>query len=141
MGLRSIRLGLAAIIPNLLPVGAIFSFMGIFDVPLDLGTAMTAAVALGIAVDDTLHFLVEYRAEGSLEAAAESTGRAIVASSLIVGLGFCSLLSADFGPTRNFGLLCAVAMVVALVGDLVVLPFGLSIAKPETDSPVPVSRR
>lgn len=124
--LRSVRLGLAALPPNAVPVAAIFAVMWAAGLPLDVGTSMTAAIALGIAVDGTLHFLHAWRA-GDLDGTARTTGRAVVLTALVVGLGFLALTGSEFGPTRHFGLLCAVAMAAALVGDLLVLPATLRV--------------
>lgn len=121
VALRSFRLALVALIPNALPVAANILVMWLLAIPLDVGTAMTGAVALGIAVDDTLHFLVAWKEEGR-EAAIVRTGRAIVLSTVVISAGFFALVPSDFLPTRNFALLSGVAMVVALVGDLLVLP-------------------
>ncbi len=121
VAVRDLRLALAALLPNALPVSLIFVIMALAGIPLDVGTAMTGAVALGIAVDDTLHFLLAWRKGGS-EAAARGTGRALVLSTVVVTLGFASLLPAEFGPTQRFGLLCGTAMVTALLADLLVLP-------------------
>lgn len=118
--LRDLRLALAAILPNALPVAANFAVMIALGIPLDVGTCMTAAVALGIAVDDTLHVLVAWRHDA--RGMARSTGRALIWTTTIIGAGFLALLSADFGPTRHFGLLCATAMATAVIADLVLLP-------------------
>lgn len=124
LSVRSLRLTLAAVPSNLLSVSSIFLMMGLARVPLDVGTCMTAAIALGIAVDNTLH-LLHGLSEHGLDATARTTGRAFVITAVVVGLGFASLLGSDFGPTRNFGLLSAVAVAAALVGDLVVVPAAL----------------
>ncbi len=119
--LRSVWIGLVALVPNLFPVAVNLLVMAALGIPLDLGTSMTAAVALGIAVDDTLHFT--FAAQGtSLRSAARSAGSAIVLSSAVIGIGFASLLTADFIPTQRFGGLCALAMLSALVADLFVYP-------------------
>ena len=119
--LRSWRLGLVALVPNLFPVAVNLLVMAILGIPLDLGTSMTAAIAMGIAVDDTLHFvLAAYRTP--VQKAARSAGAAIILSSLVIGSGFAALLIADFLPTRRFGGLCALAMFGALVADLLILP-------------------
>ncbi len=122
IGLGSFRLGLIALLPNLLPVTANFGLMMLFSTPLDVGTSMTAAIALGIAVDDTLHFILDHRSSMDLDKTARSTGRALVSSSVIIGVGFLMLMPSDFSPTRNFGFLCASAMLIALAGNLLVLP-------------------
>lgn len=118
---RNLGIALVALIPNLLPVSVNFIVMAVFDIPVDLGTSMTAAVALGIAVDDTLHVALSWP-QGPPEQLAERCGRAIVVSSAVIGLGFLALTTSDFGPTKNFGLLAGLAMLTALLGDLVILP-------------------
>jgi predicted RND superfamily exporter protein len=98
---------------------------------------LIAAVAVGIAVDDTIHFLTEYRAKraqavpvgDSVRSVLFSKGRAIMSSSLILCMGFGVLLFSSFVPTMNFGLLTAIIMITALVGDMVVLPSILLLRK------------
>jgi len=119
--LRSARLGLAAMMPNLIPVATIFIAMFVLGLPLDLGTCMVASLSLAIAVDDTLHFCLAERRFGA-SFAAQRTGRAILMTSLIMGLGFAMLIPSEFRPTSAFGLLSALALAAAVVGDLVVLP-------------------
>ncbi|MCB9546833.1 MAG: MMPL family transporter [Myxococcales bacterium] len=120
--LRSPRLALVAVLPNAVPVAFGFAFMAVAGLPLDVGTCMTAAVALGIAVDDTLHLLVAWQRHPDLGAIGRGTGRALLHSSLVIGAGFAVLLVSDFGPTRSFGLLCALAMATAVLADLLVVP-------------------
>ena len=121
IAVRSVRLGLIAMIPNLFPVAVNLVIMAVLGIPVDIGTSMTAAIALGIAVDDTLHFtLAAHRTP--LAVAARSAGAAIVMSSVVIGLGFAALCTASFLPTVRFGGLCALAMFSALVADLIVLP-------------------
>lgn len=131
IALRSWRLGLAALIPNALPVAAVLATMALTGIPLDIGTSMAAAIALGIAVDDTLHVLCAWQAASAdtsqpgadpLAKTARSAGAAILLSSVVVAAGFLAITGAPFAPTRNFGILCATAMLAALVGDLVLLP-------------------
>lgn len=118
---RRFSVALVALIPNLAPVALTFIVMAVLGIPVDLGTSMTAAVALGIAVDDTLHVVVSWP-KGPPDQLAARTGRAIVLSSIVIGLGFLALTTSGFGPTRNFGLLAGLAMLTALWGDLVILP-------------------
>lgn len=125
LALRSIALGLIALVPNVFPVSLLFLLMVALDLPLDLGTSMCAAIALGIAVDNTIHFIDTYRAVG-LEAAAQATGRPVIITTLVVSAGFIALIGSDFGPTRAFGLLMALAMTSALSADLFQLPALLS---------------
>ncbi len=124
LAIRDKRAALVAIVPNLFPVAATFLLMKAFAISLDIGTTMTAAIALGIAVDDTLHFVLAYEKSGLTEAA-RLTGQAIVTSSVVIGAGFLVLLVTSFGPTRNFGLLAGTAMLTALLADLLILPAAL----------------
>ena len=97
-----------------------YALMRVAGIPLDLGTAMTGAIALGIAVDNTFHFIESWRKRGA-EATGATTGRAMIVTSLVIGAGFLSLILSDFGPTRNFGVLTSVVMVTALIGVIFVL--------------------
>jgi predicted RND superfamily exporter protein len=119
--LGGLKVALVALLPNVVPVALNFVVMAALGIPVDLGTAMTAAVALGIAVDDTLHVAVAF-AQGPPKTLAARCGRGVVLSSVVVGLGFLALTTSDFGPTRSFGLLAGFAMLTALWGDLVMLP-------------------
>lgn len=121
IALRSFALAAAALLPMLAPVALNFGLMWALDIPLDLGTCMTGAIALGIAVDDALHFMIAWR-KGPARACALSTGRALILTSVVIAAGFASLLTADFAPTARFGLLSALAMASALLADLLVLP-------------------
>jgi predicted RND superfamily exporter protein len=104
--------------------------MGLFGMPLNCGSAMVATIALGVALNDTVHFIMHYRGrrdEGfDVRAALVGTfgevGRPIVLTSVVNTIGFGILFLSDFRPMSDFGLLASVAMVAALVGDLVMLP-------------------
>ena len=121
LALRSFKLALAALLPNVFPVAVNALLMWALSIPLDVGTAMTGAVALGIAVDDTLHYLVAYKDEGR-ERAFRRTGTALVMSSVVMTLGFAALMPSEFLPTRSFALLTGAAMITALLADLTLLP-------------------
>ena len=140
--LRSPRLGLLSLVPNVLPVAGAIGAMGLLGIPLDPGTVMVSAIALGIVVDDTVHFLVRYqrlRAAGEdVDAAIRETvlesGRPIVVTSLVLSASFAVLVVADFSPTVHFGAVLAVTVLMALPADLVLLPAVLALvdgAKPE----------
>lgn len=128
--LRSVKMGLLSFIPNLFPLLLNFGIMGLLGIPLDTSTALIAVVALGIAVDDTIHFLSEYNlhrnknlsVSASLERAIVNKGLAIVTTSVILCIGFGVLVFSNFVPTVYFGLLSALVMLTALAGDLVLLP-------------------
>lgn len=127
---RSIPIACLSMIPNLFPIALNFGIMGAAGIPLNTGTALIAAVSLGIAVDDTIHFLTEYqrqRAENrsikqALQATYTNKGQAILISSAILFIGFGIMVFSRFVPIIHFGLLSAIIMVTALIGDLVVLP-------------------
>lgn len=127
---RSFRLGCISFIPNALPIILNLGIMGFLQIPLNTATAIISAVALGIAVDDTIHFLSEYqdqRAAGiprpaAVRAAIIEKFSPILSTSLILIFGFGVLITSSFVPTIQFGLLCSLIMVFALLSDLLVLP-------------------
>ena len=104
--------------------------MGLLGLPLNTATSLIAAVAIGIAVDDTIHFLFEYKAQRAsgksihkaVDMSIMNKGRAILTSSLILCIGFGVMVFSRFLPIVNFGALSAVIMITAVIGDLVVLP-------------------
>lgn len=128
--LGSWRWGLLALPVNLLPVLAALGLLGAADWPLDPATVMIAGVALGIAVDDTLHVLSRYRrlrdlgstTREALDRTLRELRRPLILTSGVAGLGFLVLTAADFVPLVHFGVLTAVALAAALAGDLVLLP-------------------
>lgn len=128
--LRSIRMGVLSLVPNVFPIFLTFGLMGLVGIPLDTGTVMIASIALGIACDDTVHFLFDYQAQmrsgltrpEALRHVILHKGRAIVATSIILTLGFIVLIFGDFVPIVNFGTLCSFTMLTAISGDLLLLP-------------------
>jgi hypothetical protein len=127
---RSLRLGAVAMVPNLVPVVIFFGALGLGAAPLSLPTSLIGSVALGIAVDDTVHFLVRYGRERrrglSPEQAAllsaRRVGRAIAITSLMLMAGFLVVGLSSFATLRQFGILSAATMGVCLLTDLVLLP-------------------
>ena len=127
---RSIPLTLLSMIPNLAPVAMIFALMGLLGIWLDMATAMIASVAIGIAVDDTIHILHNYRqrrGRGSpvawaLARSFRRSGRAITATTIVLVGQFLLLALSDFQPTAAFGWLTAFGLIAALLFDLLVLP-------------------
>ncbi len=128
--LRSVKNTIISMIPNIMPVIAILGFMGFFGINLDVATVMIASIAMGIAVDDTIHFIFRYKREktGSSDfvqpvlATLEATGKPIFHTSLITFCGFIVLCFSGFKPMIYFGLLTAVTVFAALTGDIIVLP-------------------
>ncbi|HUH41548.1 MAG TPA: MMPL family transporter [Sulfurimonas sp.] len=127
---RSLKVAIIAMIANIVPVGVVFGFMGWMNIPLDMMTITIAAISLGIAVDDTIHYIYRYSllyreskdATSSMFSAHESIGRAMFYTSAIIMVGFSVLLFSNFYPTIYFGLLTMIAMFMAIVADLMLLP-------------------
>lgn len=133
--LRSFWGGIVAMLPNVFPALVIFGVMGWLSIPVDIGAMMTASVALGIAVDDTFHFLIWYRrglSEG-LDSSAAVTfayrrcAKAMMQTTLICGLGMAVFGLSGFLPTQRFAALIATMLMTALIGDLIFLPALLTI--------------
>jgi predicted RND superfamily exporter protein len=126
----SVRAGLLAVPPNVLPIVAGFGAMGFAKIPLNVGTAMVATVAVGIAIDDTVHYMARNSAEldrrHDVRAAMRETlrgeGRAIVATSIALACGFLVMQTSSFLPLAWFGVIAAFVMIVALVSDLTLTP-------------------
>ncbi|MBN1881455.1 MAG: MMPL family transporter [Deltaproteobacteria bacterium] len=139
--LRSIKLGLISIIPNSIPIAITMGAMGLFHIKLDTATVMISTVAIGIAVDDTIHLLNRYKREyhisndhtDAVKTALFTSGRAIVSTSFILFLGFWTLLFGSFRPTSYFGFLSGLTMITALLGDLLVLPALLLLIRPRIE--------
>lgn len=127
---RSVKMTAIAFLPNSFPVMVVFGVMGLCGIPLNCGSAMVTTIALGVGLNDTVHFVMHYRGrreEGAdVHSALEGTfgeiGRPIVLTSVVNCAGFGIIFLSDFLPMSHFGLLAAVAMIAALVGDLVLLP-------------------
>ncbi|HUU85343.1 MAG TPA: MMPL family transporter [Phycisphaerae bacterium] len=127
---RSIKTAAVAMIPNLLPVLFCLGAMGWCNIPINMTTAMMLAVTLGIAVDDTVHYLWRFRAEfartgdyrTALEATSASVGRACVFTTVVITGGFWILMLSQFLPTAYFGGLVGFTMLGTLAADMLLLP-------------------
>ncbi|MDO6694170.1 MMPL family transporter [Aliiglaciecola sp. 3_MG-2023] len=132
---RSIKIALIAVIPNILTTLSILGVMGLLGIPLDLMTITISAIAMGIAVDDTIHFIHRYLEAGKNREAKENTasehaiiatfnsvGYALLFTTTIITLGFALLSFSDFVPSILFGLLTGLAMLMALLTDSTLLP-------------------
>jgi predicted RND superfamily exporter protein len=131
--LRSIFLGLISLIPNLVPLAVIFGTMSWSGISLSSMTIFSVVFSYGLSVDDTIHYLTQFKRELAskrrtmpvskcLEGAYDATARALIATSVVFFFAFLTLLLSPFAPTANFGLLCALAVVGALLGDLAFMP-------------------
>jgi len=130
----SFRAGLVALLPNFFPVAILFGVMALFGIPLNAGTSMVAAIALGICVDDTMHVMSRFHRELKIndtrEAALAAMIRAeavpIFATSIALAAGFVVFATSSFQPVVNFGLLSAMVIMVALAATFFLTPLLLS---------------
>lgn len=128
--LRSLPLGLLAMGPALIPVALVLGFLGWTGLPLDVGRLMIAAIVIGIGVDDSIHLLNGYRAlrhrgRGRSQAIRESllsVGRALVITSLSLGLGFVALVLSAWQTISSFGFFVCMAILAALLSAVIVVP-------------------
>ena len=135
---RSFYLAILAIIPNILPATFVLGFMGLKSIPLDLMTITIAAISVGIAVDNTIHYIIRFKREfkqnknysRTVEICHGSIGKAMYYTSSIIVIGFSILSLSNFIPTIYFGLLTGLAMLAALLASLTLLPALLIIFKP-----------
>ena len=117
-------------LPALIPVIVVLGFLGWTDLPLDVGRLMIAAIVIGIGVDDSIHLLRSYqayRAQGksgreAMRAALHRVGRALVITSFALALGFVALTLSAWQTISSFGFFVCMAVLVALVTVLFVLP-------------------
>ncbi|MBZ9612558.1 efflux RND transporter permease subunit [Rheinheimera maricola] len=126
---RSIRIALIALVPNVCTTLGILGLIGWLAIPLDIMTITIAAIAMGIAIDDTIHFVHSYLqapAQQALQQAFGHTGLAMLFTSVLVAAGFAVFGFSSFLPSVYFGLLTAAAMLMALAADLTLLPALLS---------------
>jgi predicted RND superfamily exporter protein len=128
--LLSARGGAVSLIPNIAPIIILFGVMGWTGISLNISTSMIAGIAIGIAMDDTIHYLTAFnlnvRRSGSERQAiltvARSVGMPIVYTSVVLSAGFLVVCLSNFIPIRHFGLLSSATMVVGLFSDLVLMP-------------------
>jgi predicted RND superfamily exporter protein len=140
---RSVKIALIAIFPNLLAVSCVLGVMGWLNIPLDMMTITIAAIGVGLADDDTIHYIHRFRHEvmtdGSYQAALhrshDSIGHAIYYTTVTLVIGFSILSLSNFIPTIYFGVLTVLAITVALLASLTLLPQLLVLMKPYGKNP------
>ncbi len=123
--LGNLRYGVVSMIPNLTPIIVTLGVMGWLDVPLDLFTMLIGSIAIGLAVDDTIHFMHNYRRyhhdTGSVETAVRETllgtGRAMLVTTVVLSLGFFIYMLSTLNNLFNFGWLTGLAITLALLAD------------------------
>ncbi|MCG8614139.1 MAG: MMPL family transporter [Pseudomonadales bacterium] len=135
---RSLSLAVIGMAPNLLAAGTVLGLMGWLEIPLDMMTITVASITVGIAVDNTIHYIHRFRTEfekdqnylATMHRCHASIGRAMFYTSLTIIIGFSILILSNFIPTIYFGLFTGMAMLVALLGALTLLPQMLVWFKP-----------
>jgi hypothetical protein len=134
---RSIILSIIGIIPNLLAVGIVLGIMGLLDIPLDVMTITIAAITMGIGVDDCIHYLYRFREEfedndyaETLRLCHRNVGKAIINTSITIMFGFSILVLSNFNPTIYFGIFTCLAMFIALLSVLELMPKLILVWKP-----------
>ena len=127
---RSLPIALIALLPNLLAVGTVLGFMGWLSIPLDMMTITIAAISMGIAVDNTIHYIYRFKKVFEINRSYIETvhlchgsiGRAMYYTSITIIIGFSILVLSNFLPSIYFGLLTGLAMFIALIASLTLLP-------------------
>jgi len=134
-----LKLGLIAMIPNLTPIVMALAMIKILGLPLDMFTMLTGSIALGLAVDDTIHFMHNFRRyhheEGDVPEAVRQTllgtGRAMLATTVVLSTGFFIFMFAEMNNLFNFGLLTGFAIIMALLADFLLAPALMALAHPK----------
>ena len=125
-----IRIGLLSMIPNLTPILLMLGVIGAFSLSMDLFTMMVASIAIGLAVDDTIHFMHNFRRYyehsgdpvGAVHETLQTTGRAMLVTTIVLSIGFFLFALATMQNVRNFGMLTGFTIVMALAADFLVAP-------------------
>ncbi|MBT8260166.1 MAG: MMPL family transporter, partial [Bacteroidia bacterium] len=128
--IKSIKTTLLVLIPNVLPLAILAIFMSVLSIPLDVTTAMITPIMLGIAMDDTIHLVYKYRKSKSIKGTPEYrmnnamlyTGNALFSTTIALVAGFIIISTSAVPSVRDFGLLCAITVAVALITDIFYLP-------------------
>lgn len=134
----SLRAGLLSLIPNLFPILVAYGGLALLEAPLTISTAIVAALAIGIAVDDTMHMLIRYSKECrrtdnedvAVARTMQSQAMPVVSSTLALGAAFALFAFSEFSIIVTFGLMAATAMVTAMLTDLLLMPMILRHTRP-----------
>jgi predicted RND superfamily exporter protein len=137
----NLRIGLLSMVPNLTPILITLGVMGWFEIPLDAFTLLIGSIAIGLAVDDTIHFMHNFRRyyersgdiRGSVRETLASTGQALLFTSLILSTGFFLYMLASMRVMFYFGLLTGFTIIVAFLADVILAPALMALAvRPRT---------
>ena len=127
---KSIKVMIIGLVPNIFVASSVMGLLGLLNIPLDIMTITVAAISVGMAVDNTIHYIYRYKKELkkhdavdlALKNAHSTTGRAIFYTATTISAGFCILSLSNFFPTILFGLFTSIAMVLAFISSLTLLP-------------------
>jgi predicted RND superfamily exporter protein len=125
-----LRIGLLSMIPNLTPIVIMLGIMGIFSFPMDVFAMMVGSIAIGLAVDDTIHFMHNFRRyyeqKGdpvwAVHETLQTTGRAMLVTTVVLSIGFFIFMFASMQNIFNFGVLTGVTIIMALLADYFLAP-------------------
>ena len=126
----NIKIGLISMIPNISPILIMTTIMVIFDMPLDMFTMLIGAIAIGLAVDDTVHFMHNFRRyelqyndiDKAVRLTLLTTGRAMIVTTIVLSFGFFVFMGASMSNIFNFGLLTGIAIIIAVLADFFLVP-------------------
>jgi len=127
---RSLKLSIIGIIPNIFASSIILGIIGLLNIPLDIMTITIAAITIGIAVDNTIHYIYNIKENKKIiksnseliKYAHNNVGKAVLTTSLTIAFGFSVLSLSNFVPTILFGIFTSLAMIIAMIGVLITLP-------------------
>jgi len=127
---RSLKLSIIGIIPNIFASSIILGIIGLLNIPLNIMTITIAAITIGIAVDNTIHYIYNIKENKKIiksnseliKYAHNNVGKAVLTTSLTIAFGFSVLSLSNFIPTILFGIFTSLAMIIAMIGVLITLP-------------------
>jgi len=137
-----IRIGLLSMIPNLTPILIMLGIMGTFSLPMDVFAMLVGSIAIGLAVDDTIHFMHNFRRyyeasgdpAGAVYETLHTAGRAMLVTTVVLSIGFFIFMLADMNNLINFGLLTGLTIIMALLADFFLAPALMVVVnKPKMD--------
>jgi len=141
----SVKYGALAMVPNLTPIAVVMGAMYWLNIPLNLFTMLVGSVAIGLAVDDTVHFMHNFRryhdqpgdGRQAVRQTLHTTGRAMLVTSIVLGVGFYIFVFATLNNVVQFGIVTGTAIVLALVANFLMLPALLTLTLPKSKEPHP----
>ena len=136
-----VRIGLLSMIPNLMPILLMLGFIGATPISMDLFTMMVASIAIGLAVDDTIHFMHNFRryyeqtgdSKLAVYKTLHTTGRAMLVTTVVLSIGFFIFVLADMKNLFNFGMLTSLTILMALLADYLVAPALMVLVNPKVE--------